>query len=97
MPTSLDNTAPVLEADRRFARLAITWFSVDPLQVERILHAVQERQADGEYADFLTAAVEARLLSRQQADGLRLDHAPTQTFLMPAAEFAAESAPDDQA
>ena len=86
MPASFDNLTSGLETHRRFARLAITWFAVDADRVEATLRAVQKRISDGEDADFLNAAVAAGLLTRDQAESLRLDHAPTQIYLLPSAD-----------
>jgi eukaryotic-like serine/threonine-protein kinase len=90
VPTALDNLPSGLETNRRFARLAITWFAVDPHQVEETLRAVQDRISQGQDADFLRAAVGVGLLTHDQAESLRLDHAPTQIYLLPGAELDAE-------
>jgi eukaryotic-like serine/threonine-protein kinase len=84
--TALDNLPSGLETNRRFARLAITWFAVDPQQVEETLRAVQDRISQGHEANFLSAAVNAGILTVDQAESLRLDHAPTQVYLLPADE-----------
>ena len=86
MPASFDKLTSGLETNRRFARLAITWFAVDAVRVEATLHAVQKRLSAGEDADFLSAAVTTGILTQDQAESLRLDHAPTQIYLSPSAE-----------
>ncbi|MBI1833110.1 MAG: serine/threonine protein kinase [Planctomycetes bacterium] len=62
-----------LEANRRHARLAIAWFAVDPVQVEKLLRAAQERQRAGAEVDFLAALQEARILTAEQVERLRVD------------------------
>jgi serine/threonine-protein kinase len=53
--------------------LAISWFAVDPAQVEKILRATQERQGQGESVDFVQALQEAEVLTAEQATRLRRD------------------------
>lgn len=66
------------EANRRYARLAISWYGVDPIQVDRVARSVQQRQAQDQFVDFLDALVQAQILTQLQAQHLRLGHAPTQ-------------------
>ena len=81
MPASSDELSAALEVNRRLARLAISWFAVDSAQIERILRAVQQRQRNGDNVDFLNALTEAAVLTNEQAERLRRDHAPTKADL----------------
>lgn len=82
MPASFHNLSASLETNRRLARLAITWFAVDPVQVERVLRATQERQADGAMVDFLRALEDANVITKEQTHRLRTDHPPTEDFVI---------------
>lgn len=68
-----------LESNRRQARLAIEWFAVDPVQVERILRAAQERQRAGEDVDILTELRDAHILTPEQVERVRLSAADDDT------------------
>jgi len=81
VPASSDELSAALEVNRRLARLAISWFAVDSAQIERILRAVQQRQRNGDNVDFLNALTEAAVLTNEQAERLRRDHAPTKADL----------------
>jgi serine/threonine-protein kinase len=76
VPASSDKLSALLEANRRLARLAISWFAVDAVQIEKVLRAVQKRQSNGENVDFPTALADAAILTHEQAARLRLDHPP---------------------
>ena len=78
MPASSDHRSSVSESNRRLARLAISWYDVDPIQVEKTLRKVLQHHYDGETVDFLDALLEARIITANQAESLRLGHAPTQ-------------------
>jgi eukaryotic-like serine/threonine-protein kinase len=80
MPASSDKLSALAEANRRYARLAISWFAVDASQVETVLRAVQE---GGENVDVLDALVAAEIITPTQAENLRLDLAPTQVYSPP--------------
>ncbi len=79
VPASSDKLSALAEANRRYARLAISWFAVDAIRVEAVLRAVQDRNAD-----VLPALVEADIITPTQAENLRLDLAPTQVYFPPA-------------
>jgi eukaryotic-like serine/threonine-protein kinase len=81
VPASSDNTSKTAEATRRIVRLAISWYAVDPLEVERILRAVQELHEQAGPSDFLEALQEAKLISAAQAKSLRFGEAPTEVFV----------------
>ena len=81
MPTSSDKLSALAEANRRYARLAVSWFAVDANRVEAVMRTIQER---GDNADVLGALVEARIITLTQAENLRLDLASTQVFPPPA-------------
>jgi serine/threonine-protein kinase len=68
--------APV-DANRRFARLAVAWYAIDADRVAKILRAAQVRQERGEDADLLDMLVRAELLTEEQAQSLRIGQAPT--------------------
>jgi serine/threonine-protein kinase len=61
------------DINRRVARLAISWYAVDPVQIEKIL-----RQAGGAPMDFTDELQKAGLITPAQADNLRAGQAPTQ-------------------
>jgi eukaryotic-like serine/threonine-protein kinase len=84
VPTSSDKLSALAEANRRYARLAISWFAVDASRVEAVLRAVQDRHGRGESADILHELIEADVITPTQAENLRLDLAPTQVYLPPA-------------
>ncbi|MBI3823631.1 MAG: serine/threonine protein kinase [Planctomycetes bacterium] len=86
MPSSPDMLTAALEINRRHARLAVTWFAVDPVQVERVLRAAQERVGRGEASDFLGALQDARVLTGEQAQRLRTANPPTEDFVIGAGE-----------
>ena len=77
MPASPDKMSAAARTHRRLARLAIAWFAVDAVQVEKTLRAVNESVARGENTDFLRALVDADVLSQKQAEQLRLDRPPS--------------------
>ncbi len=81
VPHPADKLTAVTEGNRRYAQMAISWFSVDPLQVERALHAVQERLQQGDRVDFLDALIEGSILTRAQAGRLRHDDPPAEENL----------------
>jgi serine/threonine-protein kinase len=91
VPVSSDKLTESAKSNRRYARLAISWFAVDPVQVEGVLRAVYQRMLAGEEADFLQALVEAELLTRAQATTLGLNQPPTEIFESPPLE-----PPDDE-
>src|SRR5579862_8111321 len=75
------------ETNRRVARLAISWFAVDPVRVEETLRAVEERRQRGEAVDFLQALEEAHILTAAQAKSLRFENDPAESQpLVPAEE-----------
>jgi serine/threonine-protein kinase len=94
VPTSSDKLSALAEANRRYARLAISWFAIDASRVEVVLRAVQDRHGQGEHADILHELVEAEIITPTQAENLRLDLAPTQVYFPPAAlDYSPDSAP----
>lgn len=83
MPASSDKLNALADANRRFARLAVSWFAVDAIRVEDVLLAVQERNDQGENIEILDELVDAKILTAGQAENIRLDLAPTQMFHPP--------------
>ncbi len=81
MPASSDKLNALAEANRRFARLAVSCFAIDANRVEAVLRDVQQR---GDNIDVLDALVEAKIIKPNQAENLRLDLAATQVFPPPA-------------
>jgi serine/threonine protein kinase len=86
VPAPSDKLNASLEANRRLARLAITWFAVDSVRVEKILRTVQDRHGNGDRVDFLGALIDAGVLTKDQSDRLRLDNPPTEVYIGPASE-----------
>lgn len=93
VPASSDKLNALAEANRRYARLAISWFAVDASRVEAVLRAVQERHDQAESADMLRALVEAEIITPAQAENLRLDLAPTQVYYPAALDYTADPPP----
>lgn len=83
VPASSDNLSALAEANRRYARLAVSWFAVDAGRVEAVLRAVQELHERGQASDILAELVEAQILTPTQAENLRLNLAPTQVYYPP--------------
>ncbi|HZZ80730.1 MAG TPA: serine/threonine-protein kinase [Gemmataceae bacterium] len=83
MPASSDKPTALAEANRRYARLAVSWFAVDAIRVEDVLLAVEERNEQGQNVEILEELIEAKIITAGQAENIRLDLAPTQIFHPP--------------
>jgi serine/threonine-protein kinase len=75
-PVTSDKRPTVVDAHRRYARLAVAWYDADAAKVEAILHEVHARQERGEAVHILELLVAERLLTDAQAEALRLGQAP---------------------
>ncbi len=78
MPTSFEEIPTAVDMNRRFARLAVSWYGVDADRVEEILREVLNRRARGEDVHILEALLDAEVLNAGQAENLRIGLAPTQ-------------------
>jgi serine/threonine-protein kinase len=81
LTTSADNLTAGAQANRRFARLAVSWYALDAARVDAVLRAVERRHRLGDPIDFLDALREAGIINDEQRHSLRHDHAPTQIFV----------------
>src|SRR5213078_3966857 len=73
VPPPSDHRSAASEAHRRLARLAISWYDADPVQVEKIL-----RKSHVDALALIDALVKAHVITPAQADQLRAGQAPTQ-------------------
>lgn len=80
MATSADNLAGA-PTNRRYARLAVSWYSLDAARVDAVLRAVERRNRAGDDIDFLDTLRDAGIINDEQHHSLRHDHAPTQIFV----------------
>ena len=76
-----DKMSASAESNRRFARLAVSWYALDAARVDAILRTVEKRRRSDDDVDFLDALHEAGIINAEQRHSLRHDHAPTQIFV----------------
>jgi serine/threonine protein kinase len=91
-PVTSDKRPTTIDAQRRFARLAIDWYDLDTALVETMLHDVHARQERGESIHILDALVAEQVLTDDQAASLRLGFSPTLPFRKPSPPNAPENA-----
>jgi len=75
-PVTSDKRPTVVDAYRRFARLAVAWYELNADKVDAILHDVYARQERGETVHILDALVAECIITENQAEALRQGQAP---------------------